>query len=235
MSLFLTPDKITTFSYQKKTAITHFDREGLKQTEEYFVNRYFLKKKKILYLGCGTGRTSRELVKLGFRVTAIDNSPAMIEEAKKKGKIQNPTYHVMDAASLLFSDNSFDICLFSFNGLDYLYPETKRRSAIREIYRVLKPGGIFSFSSHNSLFLPNTVSRLVNLGKSVLKGKLSPYRWDFQEFGPVITHVISPNSELAELKSFGYNFLEIVSRYSKRPFFITVLDPYPTYVCQKPK
>jgi SAM-dependent methyltransferase len=44
--------------------------------------------------------------------------------------------------------------LFSFNGIDYLHPE-ERHKALAEAFRVLRPGGRFSFSTHNLRVLGN--------------------------------------------------------------------------------
>jgi ubiquinone/menaquinone biosynthesis C-methylase UbiE len=55
----------------------------------------------------------------------------------------------MDARDLsAFKDQSFDFVNFSFNGIDYVNLEN-REQALNEITRVLKPGGIFFFSTHN--------------------------------------------------------------------------------------
>src|SRR5208282_1678064 len=58
---------------------------------------------------------------------------------------------VADAANLsLFPDDSFDVVVFSFNGIDYVLPEQARRSCFAHVHRVLKAKGIFIFSSHNA-------------------------------------------------------------------------------------
>src|SRR3989344_5083903 len=71
----------------------------------------------------------------------------MIEGAKK----DNPQmdFRIMSATNLDFPDSYFDCLFFSFNGIDYIYPESRRFEALKEAYRVLKPGGIFILSSHN--------------------------------------------------------------------------------------
>ena len=54
------------------------------------------------------------------------------------------------------ADNSYDFVLFSYNGIDHLeLPERER--ALSEMKRVLRPGGIMAFSSHNANFLPVVV------------------------------------------------------------------------------
>ena len=54
------------------------------------------------------------------------------------------------------ADNSYDFVLFSYNGIDHLeLPERER--ALIEMKRVLRPGGLMAFSSHNANFLPVVV------------------------------------------------------------------------------
>lgn len=139
----------------------------------------------------------------------------------------------MNAKDLLYQENYFDHAFFSFNGIDYLYPEADRRRALQEIYRVVKPGGIFAFSSHNAHFLPNNRGRIWALLKSILFGRVSPYRLEFHKFGRLLTHYISIKNERREVEEAGFEFLEIVSKYGKDIEIISLKDPYPTYVFRK--
>lgn len=223
----------TKINFDSSKAVNIYDCEELKETEKIIFNKCCFPGAKVLDVGCGVGRTTINLHKLMCMATGIDYAKSMVNRAKNKYKKFPIKFLVMDVKQLEFNDNIFDFCFFSFNGLDYLYPEVDRGVALKEIYRVLKPGGYFAFSSHNSLFIPNSPIRFKNFLRSVIRGQIFPYRWDFQEFGPVITHVISPYSQLKQLKIPGFKNIEIVSKYSKNFKAICLLDPYPSYVCQK--
>ncbi len=125
--------------------------------EENLVNRYFApaQGKKLLVLGCGAGRTLLPLYKKGFEITAIDIVPEMVEAARKKVGDRPIKILLMDATDLKFADNSFDYVFFPFHGLDCV---DQRYQGISEAKRVLKPGGVFIFNSHN-LFFPRSIKR----------------------------------------------------------------------------
>jgi SAM-dependent methyltransferase len=55
-----------------------------------------------------------------------------------------------DAAGLLpFMNSSFDAVVFSYNGIDYLHPDSARHRCLSEVHRVLRADGVFVFSTHN--------------------------------------------------------------------------------------
>lgn len=103
--------------------------------------------KSLLDIGIGAGRTTRFLLPRTGRYVGVDYSPDMVATAATR--FPDATLHVRDARDLsAYADGEFDTVIFSFNGLDYLSFDG-RVAAMKEIGRVLKPGGAFIFSSHN--------------------------------------------------------------------------------------
>jgi SAM-dependent methyltransferase len=52
----------------------------------------------------------------------------------------------MDARDLKFEDNTFDFC-FSLSAIEHMGGKRSKLKALKEIYRVLKPGGVFAFTT----------------------------------------------------------------------------------------
>jgi len=103
---------------------------------------------RILDLGVGGGRTTAILSQLASYYVGVDYAQEMVDVCRQK--FPNQQFEVTDASDLSsFADISFDAVVFSFNGLDYLVPDEKRRFCLRECHRVLKRGGVLIFSSHN--------------------------------------------------------------------------------------
>ena len=99
----------------------------------------------ILEVGVGTGKN------FGFypeqaRMTAIDFSPNMLAQAKRKQARKQLDIHLdlMDVERLYFADNSFDTVVASFVFCSVPHP----RKGLKEIHRVLKPGGQLIMLEH---------------------------------------------------------------------------------------
>jgi ubiquinone/menaquinone biosynthesis C-methylase UbiE len=104
---------------------------------------------------CGSGQTTSYLLAHGASVTGLDISNEVIDTFQSRW-----TSAGVVKRSLLDSglpDNSFD-CVAVVGGLHHIHPNLK--TAVREIHRVLKPGGYFCFMEPHSGSLPDVVRRV---------------------------------------------------------------------------
>ena len=105
----------------------------------------------VLDVPCGFGRHSIPLAEAGYRVTGVDRSQTLIDEAQRRGL--EPTFVQADYRELPFADASFDAALNLFTSLGYLGDEEDIR-ALTEIRRVLRPGGrLVVETSHRDLLV----------------------------------------------------------------------------------
>ena len=100
-----------------------------------------------LDIGIGAGRTTQLLLQLTRDYVGVDYTQEMVEASRKR----YPGIRIerMDARDLAaFADGQFGFAMFSFNGIDSVGQED-RVKVLREVHRVLEPGGLFLFSAHN--------------------------------------------------------------------------------------
>jgi ubiquinone/menaquinone biosynthesis C-methylase UbiE len=111
----------------------------------------------LLDLGVGAGRTVEPLRKISKNYVGIDFSSSMVAAARRAHP--GVDLRVGDARDLsAFSGESFDFVFFSYNGIDYV-DQTGRMAVLAEVRRILRPGGVFSFSSHNRDAEPDSLWR----------------------------------------------------------------------------
>lgn len=94
---------------------------------------------KILDIGTGPGFFAINLAKRGYDVTAVDYTPAMLEEAKKNaGEYRDKIcFQQMDAQNLAFPDETFDVVV----SRNLTWNLENPQKAYKEWHRVLKMGG----------------------------------------------------------------------------------------------
>jgi SAM-dependent methyltransferase len=94
----------------------------------------------LLDVPCGFGRHSVPLARAGYRVTGVDRSAALLDEARRRaGGERWPKWVMADYRELPFADDSFDAAINLFSSLGYLGDEEDTR-VLAEIRRVLRPG-----------------------------------------------------------------------------------------------
>jgi SAM-dependent methyltransferase len=106
-------------------------------------------------LDVGTGPGSPALDAAAFvgptgKIVGVDFAPSMIQGAKRRAKdmgVANAEFFEMDAEAMSFADNSFDVIISRYG-----YPHfTNAVQALKESYRVLKPGGRLSAAMHGAV------------------------------------------------------------------------------------
>jgi ubiquinone/menaquinone biosynthesis C-methylase UbiE len=103
-----------------------------------------------LEIAAGTGRVTRhirERIPASAKLIASDISEDMLVEARKKLSHSDIDWQNIDAQELPFSDNSIDLVVCCFG---YMFVPDKPK-AFAEVYRVLRPGGMFLFTTWDKL------------------------------------------------------------------------------------
>lgn len=127
----------------------------------------------VLEIGCGAGLTTVALAQRGCVVTAVDTVDAMThltrQLAAEKGVEQRVQVQPADAQSLPFPDSTFKLVL-AIGVLPWMSSPTP---ALREMVRVLAPGGYLVVTAQNRSYFTHAA---LTLGASVFRrlGLLRP-------------------------------------------------------------
>lgn len=105
------------------------------------------KNKPILDIGIGGGRTVAALRGISRNYVGLDYVDEMVVECRER--FPGVCFMQGDARDLsVFSDGSFYLIVFSVNGIS-MVDHQGRMNILREVFRVLMPGGYFLFSTYN--------------------------------------------------------------------------------------
>lgn len=182
--------------------------------EQLLFDQYLRPGMAILDLGVGGGRTTPYLSSIAGRYVGADYSAEMIAACRKK--FPSLQFETLDAADLsVFPASTFDAVVLAFNTIDNLAPDESRHRAWREAHRVLKPGGVLIFSSHNIralLVRPSwNPQRLRSIAKKAV-GNSILYR-------PLLWGLTAARVAVAALQSSGRSIIRVARRAPTRAFW----------------
>ena len=118
--------------------------EGLREEDARLLGD--VRGRDVLEIGCGAAQCARWLVTQGARVTAFDVSAGQLLESRKldgRSGVAVERLVQADAQRLPFRDDAFDVVCSAFGGIPFVADSAR---AMREVARVLRPGGRFAFS-----------------------------------------------------------------------------------------
>jgi SAM-dependent methyltransferase len=117
--------------------------EGLRETDAQLLGD--VRGRRVLELGCGAAAAARWLAISGAETVAMDLSTGMLRHARRA--CGTTGVHVplvqADALALPFADGVFDIVCTAFGAVPFVADSA---AVMREVYRVLRPGGRWTFS-----------------------------------------------------------------------------------------
>ncbi len=125
--------------------------EGLREAEAHLLGD--VAGRRVLEIGCGSAPCARWLRTAGADVVALDLSAGMLARAAELNRttgIDVPLVQA-DAGALPLADNSVDLACSAFGGLPFV---ADVEGALREVARVLRPGGRFVASVNHPMRWP---------------------------------------------------------------------------------
>jgi len=131
---------------------------------------------RVLDVGCGTGVLALTVARAGGIVTGADLTPQLLDRARENARLAGleADFIEADVEALPYEDGAFDIVLSQFGHMFGPQPEV----TVREMTRVLKPGGTLAFSTWPpELMLGRMFKLLGAFGPPAPPGVSPPWQW----------------------------------------------------------
>ena len=236
-------DQVNQSCYSAERIASSYLRSNLQMPEVMIFMKYHgdVWGSKLLDIGCGAGRTAVFLSRWAGEYKAVDYAEGMVRLCRQRCPgVDVSAGDVRDLSR--FADGSFDTVVFANNGFDSLIHED-RITGLSEMSRVLRSGGLFVFSTHNSDYplanrQPNydfTLDPCAAAKRFVRFWRCSRNRWHNMKYERteekyriindpahhygLVTYYISVQDQIAQLADAGLEFQEVYDLHGK------VLDP----------
>jgi SAM-dependent methyltransferase len=127
---------------------------------------------RVLDLPCGVGRHSLELARLGCDVTAVDRTPAYLDQARTQAEAAGLPIEFVQADMRVFRRNAeFDLALNLFTSFGYFDDPQDDFRVLDNFFAALKPGGKIVMDM---------------MGKEVLARVFTPRDWHVLDDGRIV-------------------------------------------------
>ena len=139
----MTTTALEIFSQTREFDRWAYGNNEVKPEEALMLERYLDPERSVLEGGTGAGRLVRSLKARGFRTLAgFDFVPAMIDVARQRDTSGAIEFRVLNATALDYAAGAFEQAVYLQQILSGVETEAARRQALRELHRVLIPGGV---------------------------------------------------------------------------------------------
>ena len=143
-------DRINLRTMRSAPVVAHYSRSNELAPHEQASLDHVLKDVEggaVLDIGVGAGRTVKALLRVSDNYLGVDYSPEMVFACQER--FPGIRFEHADARNLSnILDASIALAVFSCNGIS-MVSHLDRLLILREVYRVLQPGGVFLFTTYN--------------------------------------------------------------------------------------
>ena len=183
------------------------------------IDRHLTRPGLVVDLGSGTGRAIVRLARRGFRCLAVDLSPYMLEVVGDKAAEESlPIWRVQADMTQLgwLREASADYCLSLFSTLGMVRGRRSRQHVLREVRRILRPGGLLVLHVHNWWF-----NLLDAAGRASIAGGLWRRLWrreeelgdrffDYRGIPNMFLHLYTHRELTGDLRQAGLRIKELI-------------------------
>jgi 2-polyprenyl-6-hydroxyphenyl methylase/3-demethylubiquinone-9 3-methyltransferase len=146
-------------------------KQYLEAEIQYVLNNHINPSDTVLEIGCGYGRVLTRLAGKAKKVYGIDTSQSSLELAGEfLSEYSNVELYEMNAKSLKFNDQMFDVVIAIQNGISVF--QVDQHVLIRECLRVTKDGGRILLSSYSEKIWDSRLDWFIEQSKEGLLGEI---------------------------------------------------------------
>ena len=206
-------------SFNGIPSILHYTRAahflGLWESERQVLGRFLpALSTDVLEAGCGAGRVTLGLWKLGYRrICAFDFASELLDQAQSLAAEQGVggiTFRVADATVVRAADlgrgpgERFGAALFMFNGLMQIPGRGQRRAALRRLLDLCQPGAPLIFTAHDRAYPATDQPAWREEAARWAAGRQDPRLCDFGDRRFTDESIPSRGEVVADLEAAGW-------------------------------
>ncbi len=148
-------------------------QQSQREVDQILKNVKLKKSARVLDLACGVGRHSVIFAKKDFEAVGLDYSKTFLEDAKKLAKKEKVRAQFVqgDMKNLKphFQNGEFDLVASLFNSFGYFEIRSDDKIMLKEVFRVLKPGGQFVLNTLNGKGVATVLQQRAAVGREPIK------------------------------------------------------------------